>query len=133
MWGDNRISVELAHDARSGKNSTHFARRINYTQDMCKGDETTPPEYNPAHIPTEKNTVDSTSRQARQRNKVSDERRLQHGNGNGGAADGEKQAARRSGVQIDGRGLSAEPVYPNDPKDIPTRPTHGHRSERSFG
>ena len=25
---------------------------------MCKGDETTPPEYNPAHIPTEKNTVD---------------------------------------------------------------------------
>jgi len=55
MWADNRISVELAHDARSGKNSTHFARRINYTQDMCKGDETTPPEYNPAHIPIDKN------------------------------------------------------------------------------
>ena len=28
-WGDNRIAVELSHDARSGKNSTHFARRIN--------------------------------------------------------------------------------------------------------
>jgi len=41
-----------------GKNSTHFARRINYTQEMCKGDEETPPEYLPAHIPTEKNTVD---------------------------------------------------------------------------
>ena len=58
MWGDNRISVELSHDARSGKNATHFARRINYTQEMCKGDEETPPEYLPAHIPTEKNTVD---------------------------------------------------------------------------
>jgi len=58
MWGDNRISVELAHDARSGKNSTHFARRINYTQEMCKGDKDSPPEYLPAHIPTEKNTVD---------------------------------------------------------------------------
>ena len=58
MWGDNRISVELAHEARSGKNSTHFARRINYTQEMCAGDEDSPPEYLPAHIPTEKNTVD---------------------------------------------------------------------------
>ena len=58
VWGDNRIAVELSHDARSGKASTHFARRINYTQGMCKGDETSPPEYLPAHIPTEKNTVD---------------------------------------------------------------------------
>jgi hypothetical protein len=58
MWGDNRISVELALDARSGKGSTHFARRIAFTQGMCKGDDEDPAEYLPAHIPTEKNTVD---------------------------------------------------------------------------
>ena len=58
MSGDNRISVELAHDARSGKASTHFARCIDYTQQMCKGDDDSPPEYLPAHIPTDKNTVD---------------------------------------------------------------------------
>lgn len=53
VWGDNRIAVELSLDARSGKGSTHFARRIDYTQYMCKTGE-----YMPAHIPTEKNTVD---------------------------------------------------------------------------
>jgi hypothetical protein len=49
MWGDNRISVELALDARSGKGSTHFARRIAFTQGMCKGDDEDPAEYLPAH------------------------------------------------------------------------------------
>ena len=61
IWGDNRITDLRGTRPRCAVRQgvdTHFARRIDYTQHMCKGDDDSPPEYLPAHIPTDKNTVD---------------------------------------------------------------------------
>ena len=53
VWGDNRISVELAKDARSHPASAHFARRISYTQDNVEAGI-----FAPMHLTTTNNPVD---------------------------------------------------------------------------
>ena len=53
IWGDNRISVELAKDARAGSACAHFSRRISFTQDCYNAGI-----YKPMHLTTNNNPMD---------------------------------------------------------------------------